>query len=93
VGEAGDGTTGLALAAALQPDVVVLDLGMPGIGIVETIGALREIAAGSAIIVHSIHDDAANRDLALEAGANAYIPKDIVLDELLDAIRRKAAPD
>jgi DNA-binding NarL/FixJ family response regulator len=53
VGEAGDGSDALRLAAALQPDVVLLDIGMPGPDAADVIAGVRRAAPGTAIVVLS----------------------------------------
>ncbi|MEA2383420.1 MAG: hypothetical protein QOH72_3391 [Solirubrobacteraceae bacterium] len=53
VGEAGDGSDALRLAAALQPDVVLLDIGMPGPDVADVIAGVRRAAPGTAIVVLS----------------------------------------
>ena len=75
VGEAADGSQVVAMAATHQPDVVVLDLGMPGDGGVETVSAVHQAAPGSKIIVVSGRDRSANWTQASAAGAAAYIQK------------------
>lgn len=75
VGEAADATQVLDMAARHQPDVVVLDLGMPGGAGVETVSAVRRAAPGSKIIVVSGRDRSAAWAEASAAGAAAYIQK------------------
>lgn len=91
IGEAGDGQAALLLAVDLQPDIVVLDLEMPGQDGVATTKALRSAVAGSAIVILTIHDDVVNRARALAAGATAFVEKTGGLEPLLEAIRRAAA--
>ena len=91
VGEAGDGQAALVLAMAQHPDVVVLDLEMPGMDGVATTVALRSSVASSAVVILSIHHDQVNRARALAAGASAFVEKTAGIDPLLEAIRRAAA--
>jgi two-component system, NarL family, nitrate/nitrite response regulator NarL len=91
VGEAGDGLAALALAEAKHPDVVLLDLEMPGMDGIATTLALRSTVANSAVVLLSIHHDAAQRARALSAGASAFVEKTGGIEPLLAAIRRAAA--
>ena len=90
IGEAGDGRTALELAMAYSPDVVVLDLEMPGMDGIETTLALCAASAGGAVVILSIHNDAASRARALDAGATAFVEKTGGVEPLLEAIRRAA---
>jgi DNA-binding NarL/FixJ family response regulator len=80
VGEAGDGATAIELAAALAPDLIVLDLSMPGTDGFAAIGALLEASPASQIVVMSGYgaDQVAERVMA--AGAAAYLEKGLRLD-------------
>ncbi len=94
VGAAASGEEALRLADELLPDVVVMDIRMPGLDGVATTRRLAEMAASSAGVVHvlilsSFHDD----DLvfgALRAGATGYLLKSAVGRDLSEAIRRVA---
>lgn len=88
VGEAGDGQAALALAMMQHPDVVVLDLEMPGMDGIATTLALRSADASSAVVILSIHNDVAHKSRAKSAGAAAYIEKGAGLAPLLEAIRQ-----
>ena len=90
VGEAGDAPTALALAERLAPDVVLLDLEMPGMGGIEAAAALRRDAPGSAVVVFTLYDDARNRAAARAAGAAGCVGKQEPVEALLRAIRRAA---
>jgi DNA-binding NarL/FixJ family response regulator len=87
VGAAGDGDEALALAAALDPDVLLLDLRMPGRGGVDTIRALRDHGSRARVLVLTTFD--ADQDVlaAIEAGATGYLLKDVGADELVRAVR------
>jgi DNA-binding NarL/FixJ family response regulator len=91
VGECGNGEEALATAAALAPDIVLLDLCMPGIGPVETIVRLRALLPAVRVMVFtSFGDDQIVRE-TLDAGAQGFLLKDAMQDELLRAIRSVAA--
>jgi CheY-like chemotaxis protein len=86
-GEAGDGEAALALAATLAPDVVVMDVAMPGMDGIAATQALRAAVPRAAVIILSLHDDALSREQAVKAGAAAFISKHAPLEELIAAIR------
>src|SRR5690242_11239732 len=88
VGAAEDGAAALALAPALRPDVVVMDVQMPRMDGITAAARLRAVAPRSAVIMFSSEDDQATRSQAQAAGARAFIAKDGALDGLLHAIRR-----
>jgi DNA-binding NarL/FixJ family response regulator len=90
VGEACDGLEAVALAQALAPDVVVMDVEMPGL---DGIGAARQLQATTpsmAIVMLSIHSDVTTRARATDAGAIAFVEKRAAIDVLLAEIRRAA---
>jgi DNA-binding NarL/FixJ family response regulator len=90
VGEAGDGTEVLATVDTLRPDVILMDLRMPGMGGVEAIRALAERRSPARILVLTTYDS--DRDVvpALGAGATGYLLKDAPRTELVRAIRAAA---
>ena len=87
VGEAADGETALALAAALAPDVVLMDLVMPGMGGVGAIEALRASGSAARVIVLTSFLDEDKVLPAVRAGAAGYLLKDVAPAELVGAIR------
>lgn len=80
------GEEGLAFATAIQPDVVILDLGLPDINGAEVCRQLRHWA-DFPIIVLSAHDNEQEKVAALDAGADDYLTKPFGVDELLARIR------
>ncbi|MBM3351594.1 MAG: response regulator transcription factor [Betaproteobacteria bacterium] len=90
VGEAGDGLEGIKRAKQLQPDVVLLDLHMPGTSGLEAVAVLREEAPQAQVIMLTVSEDAENLLEALRIGARGYLLKNIETDFLLDSIRRAA---
>lgn len=80
----------LELAADLEPQVVLLDLVMPGMTGLEAIPYLRALLPEAAIIVLTSHHDRVYRDAALGAGAHDFVPKRSLNTDLLPAIRRLA---
>jgi DNA-binding NarL/FixJ family response regulator len=93
IGEAGDGREAITLAARLAPDVVVMDLRMPGVdGISATSRILAERPAIRVLVLTTFGDDD-HLYPALTAGACGFLLKDAPPAELLDGIRRAAAGD
>lgn len=86
VAEAGDGEEALALVAEHAPDVVVLDVNMPGKTGLEVTKALREDAIPVRILILSMHDDPEYVLQAVRAGADGYVLKDVEPAELRDAV-------
>ncbi|QBD75480.1 response regulator transcription factor [Ktedonosporobacter rubrisoli] len=88
VGEAESGAAALQMATELVPDVILMDLMMPGMDGVEAIRRLKQVSPHSQMIVlTSFHDDA-HIFPALRAGALSYVLKDIPPDELVEVVRK-----
>ena len=79
------------LAASHHPDLVVLDLGLPGIDGLEVIAGLRGWSTVP-IVVLSVREREADKVAALDAGADDYVTKPFGMDELLARMRAAAAP-
>ncbi|MBS1161059.1 MAG: DNA-binding response regulator [Proteobacteria bacterium] len=86
VGETGNGIDTLKLVAATSPDIVCMDIGLPGMNGVETTRRLKAAHPTVKIIALSIYNQRRYVLDMIEAGANAYITKDEASDELLRAI-------
>ncbi len=91
VGEAEDGRI-TALVAGLHPDVVVMDVAMPGVGGIEATAALGAAAPGVAVVILTLYDDAETRNLAAAAGAAGFVAKHDPEEMLVDQIRLAANP-
>lgn len=87
VADAGTGEEGLALAKRYQPDVIVLDIGLPDISGIEAAKQIKQISPQTAIVALTIHEDEEYFFKMLEAGASGYVPKRAAPEELLTAIR------
>ncbi len=90
VGEAEDGARAVARAVALHPDVVLMDLRMPGMGGVEAIRLLREKAPAVRVLVLTTYDTDSDVLPAIEAGATGYLLKDAPSEELIRAVHAAA---
>ncbi len=86
VGEAADGLTAVHKIVATDPDVVVMDIGLPGIDGIEATRQVREQRPGVKIIMLTSHDNDQEIFAALGAGANGYCLKDLGPDRLKRAI-------
>lgn len=86
VGEAGDGATALKLAATTAPDVVVLDVSMPGGSGLRTAAELRTQVPEARVLILSMHDNAEYVLEAVRAGASGYLLKDSAATDLRQAI-------
>jgi two-component system, NarL family, nitrate/nitrite response regulator NarL len=91
VGEAADGVEGIKRAKQLRPDVVLLDLNMPGMSGLETLQLLLQDCPDTAVILLTVSEEAQDLTAALQAGARGYLIKNIDADYLVRAIRRAAA--
>jgi len=89
-GEAGDGQAALDAYAALQPDVVLMDVRMPGMDGVEATRRLREQWPGARVIILTTFNDDASVFEGLRAGALGYLLKDVSGQELAEAVRTVA---
>ena len=88
VGEADCGEDGLALAINLAPDVILMDINMPGIGGVEACRRILQRNPAQKIIVLTIHSEQTFPKRMLEIGAKGYLTKDCGVDEMLEAIKQ-----
>lgn len=90
VGEADNGRDAVRLADALSPDVIVMDLRMPGMDGTTATARIRAAHPGCRVIVVTTFDDDEHLYPALAAGACGFLVKDAAPDELLDGIRKAA---
>ncbi len=91
VGEAGDGIQGVKLAEELDPDLILLDLNMPGMNGFETLDQLRLRSFSGRIVVFSVSNYSDDLITALKRGADGYLLKDMEPEELLAALKQAAA--
>lgn len=88
VGEAASGEEALEKVRDLHPDVVLLDLSMPGIGGLEALRRIRRHDPGVKVIILTVHSQGPLPRRLLEAGAMGYLTKGCHVDEILTAIQR-----
>ncbi len=87
-GEAADGREALRLAEALKPDIVLMDLEMPGVNGFEATRQIKAQHLARAVLVLTIYADAFNQKKAMEAGADAFITKGTDLGTFMDLIQQ-----
>lgn len=90
LGEAADGAEAIAAAAKLTPDVILMDLRMPGVDGVAAIAALAERGVPSRVLVLTTYDTDSDVLPAIEAGATGYLLKDAPREELFRAVEAAA---
>lgn len=87
VGEAADGEEAVARTLELVPDVVLMDMGLPGCNGVEATRRIKAELPSVAVLVLTVHDEDAYVFAALEAGAAGYLLKDVPVREVVAAVR------
>jgi two-component system response regulator NreC len=90
VGEASEGAEAVRLCQALRPDVVVMDIGMPGVSGIDATARIKRDLPGTKVLILSMHDDRGYLRQVLRAGASGYVLKKAADTELLAAIRAAA---
>jgi DNA-binding NarL/FixJ family response regulator len=90
VGEAADGEEALRQAVALRPDVILMDITMPGMDGVDATRQLRQRLPSCRVVVLTMHADEAVLARALRAGAVGYLVKDCSVDEVVDTVTQVA---
>ena len=91
VGEAADGAAAVREAQLLKPDVVLMDVRMPGLDGVEATRQITAKVPGTAVLMLTMFEDDATVYTAMQAGARGYLLKDVEQDELVAAVRAVAA--
>lgn len=90
VGDAGSGPDALRLAEELNPDLILLDLNMPGMDGLETLKRLRDAGEDARIVMFTVSDDQSHVLEALRNGADGYLLKDMDAEQLVAQIRLAA---
>lgn len=88
IGEAEDGEEGVALVKTLDPDVVLMDISMPGLDGLAATGRIRSMNGDAQVIIVSMHASPTLVRRALDKGARGYVVKRTAAEELLPAIQR-----
>jgi DNA-binding NarL/FixJ family response regulator len=91
VGEASDGLEAVRLVEQVKPEVLILDLTMPGLSGLEALRILRDRAPGTRVVILSMHSNKAFVAEALKNGATGYVLKGSTEDDLIHAVRDAAA--
>jgi len=91
VGEAADGREALDAAKALGPDVVVMDISMPGLNGARATEAIRRDCPGTRVLVLTMHEDKGYLRQLVQAGASGYLLKRAASQDLIHALRAVAA--
>lgn len=91
VEEAETGEEGYRLFQELQPDMVLLDITLPGIGGLEVLRRIRANREGAKVLMFSMHEDPVFASRAMQAGARGYITKNNAADHLVEAIEKVLA--
>jgi two-component system nitrate/nitrite response regulator NarL len=91
VGEAANGLDAVKRAIALQPDIILLDLNMPGMSGKAVLNALQEEAVRAKVIVLTVSENAEDLADVMAAGAQGYLLKNIDASHFIDALRRVAS--
>ncbi|HYN67120.1 MAG TPA: response regulator transcription factor [Ornithinibacter sp.] len=88
VGEACNGVEAVEVCRRVLPDVVLMDVRMPGVGGIEACGRIREAIPSARILMLTMSDDESDLFEAIKAGASGYLLKDLPGEEVASAIRR-----
>ena len=88
VGEASNGIDAVEVCAQVLPDVVLMDVRMPGMGGIEACRRIREAVPGARILMLTMSDDESDLFEAIKAGASGYLLKDLPGEEVAAAVRR-----
>jgi two-component system response regulator NreC len=90
IGEADNASDALNQISQLQPDVVLMDIGLPDMSGIDATRRIKQLAPETAVVALTIHEDEEYFFKMLDAGASGYVPKRAAPEELLTAIRVSA---
>jgi DNA-binding NarL/FixJ family response regulator len=87
VGEAGNAAEAIRLARVLHPDIVLMDIAMPDLNGLEATRQIKAAEPGTKVVMVTVHDDPAYRQVAANYGADAYVVKKCFRDDLTTVVR------
>jgi two-component system NarL family response regulator len=90
VGEAGEGLEAIERASDLQPDVVLMDVRMPGVGGIEATRRIRHAQPSTKVVMLTVSEDEEDLFASVRAGATGYLLKEVSIDEVANAVRAVA---
>jgi DNA-binding NarL/FixJ family response regulator len=90
VGEAGDGLEAIERSNDLQPDVILMDVRMPGVGGIEATRRIRNAQPSTKVVMLTVSEDEEDLFAAVRAGATGYLLKEVSIDEVAGAVRAVA---
>ena len=90
VGEAAEGLEAIDRAADLQPDVVLMDVRMPGVGGIEATRRIRNAQPSTRVVMLTVSEDEEDLFASVRAGATGYLLKEVSIDEVANAVRAVA---
>lgn len=90
IGDVGDAARGVDICRVKKPDVVLMDMVMPGMDGITATRQVREVCPTAQVIALTSFNDDANIQAALKAGAISYLMKNVSIDELASAVRKAA---
>ena len=90
VGQAIDGLEAIERAAELQPDVVLMDVRMPGVGGIEATRRIRQAQPGTKVVMLTVSEDEDDLFASIHAGATGYLLKEVSIEEVAEAVRAVA---
>lgn len=93
VGDVATGDEAVNAVGNLEPDVLILDIEMPGPGAAAVIGSAAQVSPATRVVVLTMHDDTEHVRSLIEAGASAYLIKSASRNELVAAINSAVRPD
>lgn len=86
--EASSGEEAVSMISVINPDLVVMDLNLPGMSGIDTMKSIQTSNHSPKVIILATHEDKIYRDAARAAGANAYVPKHEMLVELIPTVTK-----
>lgn len=87
IGSVQTGEQAIASAIALQPDLLILDISMPGMNGIRAVSQLRQLSCGARVIFLTVHEDQDYIDAAFSAGALGYVFKSQLASDLIPAVQ------